>query len=376
MGRDQDIVQFKIGFPWWMLFGFSFSCAPTSCESAEASADCPSFEEAIAHCRASNSCWEYKRDGRTSGTVGYGQTNAEVGADNSAGCSVACTTCATMVETPALPMPEDDLGRTILSFAHLVCDRRFECNPFSWPWLAGEKAHCVSVVDREYLMLAKLPRTGVNADTIAACATSSETNFCGDKLTCFRGEGESGAACMSPVQCASEYCTGSQWACGVCAPWPEPTSLCASHAECPGYDDACFQGVCTPYRKEGESCADGMSCAVNHDCVDGICFSRQQALNEPCGPEKGLPYCQPGEPLLGCDAEEHVCKAATVAAPGEPCPAFGWCGASGACFDGICRAGPGPSEGCDASKPWPVCRWPYECVGGRCSDLPQRDVCE
>lgn len=306
--------------------------------------------------------------------VAVGQDNGSASGSLGAACNVKCEPCADMAEAAETPDPKTELERVALSYAQQFCERWFDCEAYWSRRFVGDKASCVSAELGLVLFDATLPGTLIDAASIMQCSARLDAATCAEPVTCFGGTGKDGDTCLVGWQCVSGSCSGAAWECGVCVPPAETGSSCSGDYDC-GSAFYCSGGACAALAPAGQACSDLQPCVAYHSCVDGKCVVDDRQEGESCGPTVHQPYCDYRNQVLGCDAETHTCRAATVALPGEPCPTFGWCGAAGACFEGICRPGPGLDDTCSTDEDASPCRWPYVCANNKCRGQPEANTC-
>jgi hypothetical protein len=207
-----------------------------------------------------------------------------------------------------------------------------------------------------------LPGSNVSAAAFAPCTADYEVAGCdGAPPTCELPAGSiaNGLSCATYLQCESDYCTGANGACGVCAPHPQGKlgAPCTTYANCESTLD-CVDGECAEKAREGEACSPTRGCSITPrddgllTCVDGTC-QVVGGLGRPCHQVGGASFCGPG---AAC-SNGGVCVPLVLAMAGEPCGAFedevvdcqgGICRAPEASPEELeCIAWAGPGESCN-----------------------------
>jgi hypothetical protein len=239
----------------------------------------------------------------------------------------------------------------------------------------GDEAACVEREVLARVMMASLPDTAVTVDVMQTCAALRSDQSCaevawGDPVECAPAGGRTdGSPCVDAVQCASRWCDGPPYGCGVCAEMPGTGAPCDVDRECARGYWCMPDGACGVPAGPGEPCDDVALCGVGLSCAAGACVSTMSA-GDACDPEAGV-NCDWMTEELVCNS--GVCAAIAWAEPGEQC---GWvssvwtncagltrCTATGDLS--FCTNAPVDGGSCDLDA-GPFCMWPAECVGGTC----------
>jgi hypothetical protein len=211
-----------------------------------------------------------------------------------------------------------------VSYQRAYCAWAERCDEYLY---GGSLAACENIAEEScaWYTLPGVPGTGAD---YARCAQSLNTAECdGDAVPCDLPKGtlENGFACATALQCSSGYCTGGNGACGVCAPNPRHPAggVCENPlVDCEAELD-CVENVCTPKRREGESCDDTHHCETGRKlgsltCVEGTC-TLLGLPGEVCQmTEGGNPYCGFG---TACTTE-NVCVLIENGDEGDVCGTF------------------------------------------------------
>lgn len=270
---------------------------------------------------------------------------------------------------PAGFAPSPNQGIAIRRLVETVCQLNASCTPLLSELTTGDEAYCLEHYEAVVQASADLPGTALGTAELDACTETLTELSCVEWQTgtfpCeLPGTRQNGEACLNLDQCASMWCDTAPYSCGACSDPPGEGDPCDGYWGCPP-PMACSEGTCTPLGATGQACDDSSPCySLSDTCLDGVCVRRDRELGETCGPEQGEPYCiVTGPPFLACDTDTGVCMEAEIAAAGEACPAFGWCGGRSSCVEGTCEPGPEEGDPCDETA---GCRWPAECSDGVC----------
>jgi hypothetical protein len=260
--------------------------------------------------------------------------------------------------------PVDSFGR---DYARLIAQRSSDClggTLRAWSqhyppdrygaWLdEGVRAHRLTFVAKQSTRcLARLRSASCVAleDAIQAC----------DQV--FQGALPPGAACQHVATCAHGVCLGTETVGGGrCQPFAAEGAACDA-APCDS-NHVCDSAtrVCKPRGGDGAVCRDNDSCAEAFFCLqsakpsglkitatlEGVCRPRR-AAKEGCERD--------GDCLSGhrCQGNEFdgpgQCTPLPLAKVGQRCSADSHCGPMATCREGVCAAGPGLGEPCNAVR--------------------------
>jgi hypothetical protein len=224
-----------------------------------------------------------------------------------------------------------------IAYYEAYCARAERCDQYLY---GGSFAACRGIAE-ESCAWYELPGVTASGADFARCAAAHEASECGAVEPCELPLGtiQNGFPCALGQQCSSKYCTGGNGACGVCAPNPRHPAggACMNPlVDCEAELD-CVDSVCTPKRREGESCDDTHHCETMRElgslgCVEGVC-TVLGLPGEPCEmTEGGNPYCGVG---TACTTE-NVCVLVENGDEGDVCGTFA--DRVVGCPDGSCEA--------------------------------------
>ncbi len=267
--------------------------------------------------------------------------------------------------------------------AQVRCTRHEECLPGDLALTLGTLENCVAAAERKYIWEAAMPGTGWTIEQFAACMEATESLSCAERNSratavpaCTpKGTKPAGDPCLADSQCDTGFCDSANLDCGTCAAMPKEGEECLSHGQCaPG--QRCVNSKCTVPQGSLASCTTWDECDYGFSCVDGICRSEIDNMEEPCGLPIGNPNCT--EEGLVCTASSYTCIQMEIALQGEQCGHLEtgvWtaCHNYTACTEGKC--GPKLEEGEECCEDHtggslPLCEWPDECIEGKCKALP------
>lgn len=263
--------------------------------------------------------------------------------------------------------PLDD---AISRFALANCDRTRQCIPGYLHRNYGSYDECVARTVLNDQWIAALPGVSWDASAFSECADAWKNASCSamfalDPLPGCRHDGTRGVGepCNAGLQCASNFCKQTGYACGQCAAQPAVGAPCAGDWDCGDKTYCAPDQTCQAPGQLNDSCSPTRPCSGEFSCANGTCVATVQAGGH-CDTTAGLTCDFVGSELL-CSTGS-TCVSITPHDSGEACGSGDYCAKLGVCTNGTCAPGPDENGGaCDASKNL-FCEWPALCVNGAC----------
>lgn len=262
--------------------------------------------------------------------------------------------------------PVDD---AISRFALSNCDRTRQCIPGYLHRNYGTYDECVARTVLNDQWIAGLPGVSWDAAAFSQCADAWDNASCDavfslDPLPGCRHDGTRaiGQPCNSTLQCASNFCKQTGYACGTCAAQPGVGAPCSGDWDCGDKAYCAPDQTCQIAGQLNDSCSTNRPCEGQFSCANGVCVVTLQA-GAHCDAAAGL-TCDFVDKELSCSSS--TCASISPRNSGEACGAGTYCAKLGVCTGGTCVAAPSENGGaCDASKGL-YCEWPALCVNGAC----------
>ncbi|MFO0592144.1 MAG: hypothetical protein U0441_31665 [Polyangiaceae bacterium] len=255
------------------------------------------------------------------------------------------------------------------SYNAALCEKEFQCYPFSALQGFGDRATCESVSGPWIQAMFALPDIDFDENQVQGCANAIRSMTCDEyrgrkmPLVCqLVGTRADQTECTLGVQCQSGYCDHNGYSCGVCVPLKvpgadctDPSVPCENGTHC-GVGHKC---VVVP-QNEGDACS--YLCGGDLACNYGKCVA-MLGEGAACGSDSVCNYYDD----LACFPYLNRCVRVRFVNLGAPCSEmFTQCIGTTYCesTEDRCVARPKVGEACSPSEV--PCVGDIDCVDGKC----------
>jgi hypothetical protein len=315
-------------------------------------------------------------------------------------------------------------------YAQTFCELYLRCDARNYVWAYDDAKRCREATAAYCAYELRAPGSGDTPKAINECAEAFAKTTCDEWATratapvCHPpGTRKVGESCEVAAQCESYFCKTDKATdrCGKCAKLPGEGDPCPDYRCQVGF--LCTGGKCQKPKKEGDPCGTDYECgalvcfkekrwaalgvckkplAVGDACRDPYAWDDEEfddeglygvgsigTLGSLGGVDAGASDAKAdaaadagdadadagkSKPQSDCDRRAFdtcvagKCTAEKRASPGDACTTATLC-RGGSCESGKCVLFRAPGEKCDGSSTTKQCRFPGQCVDGRCTIL-------
>jgi hypothetical protein len=335
----------------------------------------PKYESGVTRCSPRGAC---PVGFLCSGGICYDAAGAVPDGGAADGGTVAGGDAARSVDAPAGPdgPPPDGAGpppppATCTEYAAAFCAKQVACEPLLGTF--GVEADCRQTMDYYCkTFLADLPDGAWTPAAAGVCVAELKLPGCfgwfglsASRKCDPRGKRPGGAGAFSWIQCESAASYWRTGQCGYCHAVAAAGQPCRDDAVCPP-GHLCSQARrCRPASLNGQPCGNDSPCHPAFVCAGGVCAP----------PAKGGSLCKSD---ADCDASLGLLCHTALGRCGKGVPGASWNGGNTDGTVNTCAPGTTPqstgaclplaAEGaaCVSSGDGALCRFPANCVAGRC----------